>query len=123
LRGLAHAAIDVSDGLAGDLRHIAERSGLGAVVHYADIPRPAALAKLNDEKLERDCVLSGGDDYELLFTAARERRAELEALSRELDIALSRIGTVHKGAAEVIVLDVHQKPMAYRGGFDHFGAR
>jgi thiamine-monophosphate kinase len=123
LRGLAHAAIDVSDGLAGDLRHIAERSELGAVVHYADIPRPAAFAKLSDEKLERDCVLSGGDDYELLFTAARERRTELEALSRELDIALTRIGSAHKGAADVVVLDVHQKPMAYRGGFDHFGGR
>jgi thiamine-monophosphate kinase len=123
LRGLAHAAIDVSDGLAGDLRHIAERSDLGAVVHYADIPRPAAFAKLDDENLERDCVLSGGDDYELLFTAARERRAELEALSRELDIALTRIGSVHKGAAEVVVLDAHKKPMACRGGFDHFGAR
>jgi thiamine-monophosphate kinase len=123
LRGLAHAAIDVSDGLAGDLRHIAERSELGAVVHYADIPRPAAFAKLDDENLERDCVLSGGDDYELLFTAARERRAELEALSRELDIALTRIGSVHKGAAEVVVLDAHKKPIACRGGFDHFGAR
>ena len=123
LRGLAHAAIDVSDGLAGDLRHIAERSELGAVVHYADIPRPAAFAKLDDEKLERDCVLSGGDDYELLFTAARARRAELEALSRELDIALTRIGSVHKGAAEVVVLDAHKKPMACHGGFDHFGAR
>ena len=123
LRGLAHAAIDVSDGLVGDLRHIAERSELGAVVQYADLPRSAVFAKLDDEKLERDCVLSGGDDYELLFTAARERRAHLEALSRELDIALTRVGSLHKGAPEVVVLDAHKKPMDYRGGFDHFRGR
>ena len=123
LRGLAHAAIDVSDGIAGDLRHVAERSELAALVHYADIPRPAAFAKLGDEMLERDCVLSGGDDYELLFTAARERRAQLEALSRELGIALTRIGTMQKGAPEVLVLDAHGKCMDYRGGFDHFRAR
>lgn len=123
LRGLAHAAIDLSDGLAGDLRHIVERSQVGAVVKYADIPRAAAFAKLKDENLERDCVLSGGDDYELLFTAARERRAELEALSRELGIALTRIGAIRKGAPELAVLGADDGPMAYRRGFDHFGGR
>src|SRR3954468_7194676 len=69
LRGLAHAAIDVSDGLSGDLGHILERSEVGAVVDYPRIPRPGAFARLGDGELERDCVLSGGDDYELLFTA------------------------------------------------------
>jgi len=123
LRGRAHAAIDVSDGLVGDLRHIAERSELGAVVRYADIPRPAVFAKLDDAKLERDCVLSGGDDYELAFTAAPGRRAELEALSRELDIPLTRIGTMQKGPPDLVVLDAQEKPMAYRGGYDHFGER
>jgi thiamine-monophosphate kinase len=68
-------------------------------------------------------VLSGGDDYELLFTAARERRVELEALSRELGIPLTRIGSMQKGASELVVVDAHRKPMAYRGGFDHFGGR
>jgi len=123
LRGLAHAAIDVSDGLAGDLQHILERSQVGAMVHYAHVPRSAAFAKLDDQDLERDCVLSGGDDYELLFTAARERRAELEALSGELGIALTRIGAIRKGAPELVVLDSQGKPMAHRGGFDHFGGR
>ena len=123
LRGLAHAAIDLSDGLAGDLQHIVERSQVGAVVTYAEIPRSAAFARVNDETLERDCVLSGGDDYELLFTAARARRAQLEALSGELGIALTRIGAIRKGAPELAVLDAHDKPMAYRRGFDHFGGR
>ena len=74
LRGLARAAIDVSDGLAGDLGHILERSQVGAVVEYAAIPR-AGSAFEKFRELERDCVLSGGDDYELLFTAAQAQRA------------------------------------------------
>jgi thiamine-monophosphate kinase len=122
LRGLARAAIDVSDGLAGDLGHILERSQVGAVVEYTAIPRPAAFERFRE--LERDCVLSGGDDYELLFTAAQPQRRELEALSRELKIPLSRIGTIQPnaaaGAAKLVVLDAAGKPMAHRGGFDHF---
>src|SRR5678815_1864742 len=91
LRGLARAAIDVSDGLAVDLQHILERSHVGARVHYADIPRLAAFTQLNDPQLEKDCVLSGGDDYELLFTAPRERRREIDALSPELGVGRSTI--------------------------------
>jgi thiamine-monophosphate kinase len=120
LRGLARAAIDVSDGLAGDLAHILERSQVGAVIEYPKIPRPAALARFAD--LERDCVLSGGDDYELLFTAAQAQRAEIEALSRELRIALTRIGSIQTGGPKLQVLDAAGKPLAHRGGFDHFSA-
>lgn len=120
LRGVARAAIDVSDGLAGDLAHILERSQAGAVVEYAKIPRPVALARFPE--LERDCVLSGGDDYELLFTAAQPQRAEIEALSRELKIALTRIGSIQSGAPKLQVLDAAGKPIAHRGGFDHFSA-
>ena len=122
LRGLARAAIDVSDGLAADLGHILERSQVGAVIQYASIPRPAAFEKARE--LERDCVLSGGDDYELLFTAQQAQRREIEALSRELRIPLARIGAIQPsaapGAANLQVLDAAGKPIAHRGGFDHF---
>jgi thiamine-monophosphate kinase len=121
LRRLAHAAIDVSDGLAGDLGHILERSHLSARIEYARIPRPQALQALKDPELEKNCVLSGGDDYELLFTAAPERRKDLDALGRELGIRLTRIGSIHAGAARVSVLDAEGKPIAHGGGFDHFG--
>ena len=62
LRRLAHAAIDVSDGLAGDLGHILARSRVGATIEYERIPRGAYLRSLDKPELEKDCVLSGGDD-------------------------------------------------------------
>ena len=120
LRHLAHAAIDVSDGLAGDLAHILRRSGVAATVHYDLIPRPKAFAALNDAELEKRCVLSGGDDYELLFTAPGAHRAELEALAGELRLPLTRIGTLHGGEARAVFLDAQGKPLEPRGGFDHF---
>jgi thiamine-monophosphate kinase len=119
LRGIAHAAIDVSDGLVGDLGHILERSRIGAVVDYARIPRAAAFAGIGDAELERDCVLSGGDDYELAFTAAADERPVLEALGRELGLALTRIGTI-EAAPRLVVRDARGAAMAYRGGYDHF---
>jgi thiamine-monophosphate kinase len=121
LRGLARAAIDVSDGLAGDLGHILERSGKGAVLDYDRIPRDAAFKKIADARLEAQCVLSGGDDYELLFTAPQSRRVELEALARELALPLSRIGEITSGTG-LTVLDRGKKPMPYKRGFDHFAA-
>jgi len=119
LRRLAHAAIDVSDGLAGDLGHIAERSAVQATVEYERIPRSSAFQTLNKPDLEKDCVLSGGDDYELLFTAPHAHRAPLEALGAELKLALTRIGTIAAGAG-VTVVDGQGKPLTHRGGFDHF---
>jgi len=120
LRGLARSAIDVSDGLAGDLGHILERSQVGAVVEYERIPRAACFKTVDDEILERDCVLSGGDDYELLFTAPSSRRAVLESLSGELGLPLTRIGVIETGAAKLVVRDASGEPMAHRGGYDHF---
>ena len=122
LRGLAHAAIDVSDGLAGDLQHILARSGVGATVSYAQVPRAGAFGQLGNARLEKDCVLSGGDDYELLFTVAADRRGDVDALSRELKIPLARIGSIIRGEPRLSVLDENGRPLPYRGGFDHFAA-
>ena len=119
LRRLAHAAIDVSDGLAGDLGHILERSHVSATIEYERIPRGAYFSRLDKPELEKDCVLSGGDDYELAFTAPQAQRGDIEALAAELKLALTRIGTIEAGSGLRIV-DAKGQPIAHRGGFDHF---
>lgn len=118
LRGLARAAIDVSDGLAGDLGHILERSQVGAVVEYERIPRAAAFKSARE--LEQECVLSGGDDYELLFTAPSSKRAAIDALGRELELPLTRIGAIEGREVKLVVRDAKGQPIAHRGGYDHF---
>ncbi|MGH8736292.1 MAG: thiamine-phosphate kinase [Burkholderiales bacterium] len=122
LRGIASSAIDLSDGFAGDLQHVLESSSVAAQVRYASLPRFAAFARLADPHLEADCVLSGGDDYELLFTAAPARRAELEALGVTLDVVLTRVGSIRAGAPKLELLDAASRPMPQAAGFDHFRA-
>ena len=120
LRGIASAAIDVSDGFAQDLGHILERSGAGAVVEYESLPRSVDLKNMKDEQLHARLVLSGGDDYELLFTAPQASRGELQALSSELKLALTRVGSIQAGEARLQVLDAQGRAMAVERGFDHF---
>ena len=120
LRGLASAAIDVSDGFAQDLGHLLESSGVGAVVQYDLVPKFSAFKKLEDKKFEAQCVLSGGDDYELVFTAPQRVRAGIEAVSKELDLALSRVGTIQQGESKLLIIDQERKPIAVARGFDHF---
>ena len=120
LRGLATSAIDVSDGFSGDLAHILERSSVGALIHYADLPRPEVFSRLGDAEFERGCVLAGGDDYELVFTAPQARRVEIEALGKEMGLRLSRVGFVQPGDARLMLLGADGMPMAAPRGFDHF---
>ncbi len=119
LRGLATAAIDLSDGLLGDLGHVLHRSGVGAVVEADALPRSAVLAA-QPLALQRQCVLAGGDDYELLFTAPAARRAEVEAAGQRCGVAVTRCGAIEAGSTLRLVDAAGRAlPPAWRG-FDHF---
>ena len=119
LRGVASAAIDLSDGLAGDLGHVLRRSGVGAVVDIDALPRSAVLAA-QSQSIQRECVAAGGDDYELLFTAPHvQREAVLEA-GRSAGVPVTRCGLVEAGAG-LRWIDGRGRPLALSfAGFDHF---
>ena len=117
LHGLARAVMDVSDGLVGDLGHICRASGVGAVVEAAKVPLspPAAAAR------DLATVLTGGDDYELLFSAPPDATPALEALSGALGLRLSLIGRIIDGVG-VTVLGADGQPVSLgTGGYRHFG--
>jgi len=125
LRGIASAAIDVSDGLTGDLGHILERSGVGATIELAAIPRSEALAaKLagSDRALALRCLLAGGDDYELCFTAPPSARERIATIARTCALPLARIGVIGGGAG-LVVRDERGEPLsALPQAYDHFAA-
>ena len=98
LRGVASAAIDLSDGLLGDLGHVLRRSGVGAVLDLPALPRSALLAA-QPEAVQQTCLLAGGDDYELLFAAPPERHAQVLAAGAASGTPVQRIG--HLTAAEI----------------------
>ena len=120
LRGLAHAAIDISDGLLADLGHILERSGVAAEVFVAQLPplRPDA-----DPVLARRCQLAGGDDYELMFSASPEKRSELAALAGRLALPLWRCGHLLGSVpGRLAVFGEEGQLLAIdQRGYDHFG--
>jgi thiamine-monophosphate kinase len=124
LRGIARSAIDVSDGLVADLGHICERSRVGALVYYPLVPASAVMRQFLDRPIAQAAMLSGGDDYELLFTASRGRRAAIARLSQRRRLKLTRIGRIvprRRGANPVIVLDAAGRPMPLgKGGYRHF---
>jgi thiamine-monophosphate kinase len=122
LRGIASAAVDVSDGLVGDLGHILAASQVGATLDAdaaASTVAAAATAGLGIEAL-RTCALSGGDDYELVFTAAPSARAAVEQAGKESLTRVTRIGRIDAEAG-LRVVDASGSPIAQRfGSFDHF---
>jgi len=93
LRGVASAAIDLSDGLVGDLGHLLRRSGVGAEVNADALPRSAALAA-QPREVQHRCLLAGGDDYELLFSAPPAQRAAVVAAAQAGTVAVTRVGRV-----------------------------
>jgi thiamine-monophosphate kinase len=128
LRGIASSALDVSDGLLGDLRHILKASQVNGEVLIDQLPISRTLAE-QKAGLRRQCAANGGDDYELCFTAPNIKRAEIESLSTAL-LPLTRIGSISSTSngtePSLILRDVNGNPltaaesMLLTKSFDHF---
>ena len=120
LRGIASSAIDISDGLLADLGHILDASQVGAQLDFAALPVSPALNNHVSQPLARQCALSGGDDYELCFTASSARHAELSDIAARLNLPLTRIGKIVAGRG-CIVHDASGNPLNVEAcGYDHF---
>ena len=120
LRGLASAAIDVSDGLCQDLGHVLEASGTGAHVDACRVPLSPALLDVVGDAEARALALSAGDDYELLFTVAPNRVSLLTALG--LTEAVTEIGVVESEPG-LRVVDAAGMVTPAPSGFRHFATR
>lgn len=123
LRGVARAAMDVSDGLVQDLGHLCRASGCGAAVEAASLPLSAAArAAVEADPALRPLALTGGDDYELLFAAPPERSEEVLARAAAAGTPVTPVGVFVEGAPEVVVRGADGAPVATagQGGWSHF---
>ncbi len=121
LRGAASACIDVSDGLVADLAHLCAASGVGAQLDAGALPLSSALLTLFADPA-RDFALTGGDDYELCFTASAERAGPILADLARSGGGATRIGRIVEGQG-VDVRDADGRPLKVSTqGWDHFRA-
>lgn len=121
LRDIAHAAIDISDGLAGDLGHILTRSRVGAVLDVDALPAGAVL-KQQPQELRRRFTLSGGDDYELCFTAPASRREQVLVAAELAGTNVARVGVI-QALPGLRLLDAGGEALDLAlTSFDHFSS-
>ncbi|MFZ6875968.1 thiamine-phosphate kinase [Undibacterium sp. Di27W] len=119
LRGIAHAALDISDGLAGDLGHILEKSQVGASLFIDQMPAGPVL-QTQPQELRRQFTLNGGDDYELCFTAPASSREQVIAAAAKSQTTVTRIGQIEADAGLRLVDDDGKPVHLQYKSFDHF---
>ena len=122
IRDHASAAMDVSDGLAGDLTKLCAASGVSAAVSLADVPLSAAAqALIADGSSSIEAAVSGGDDYEILCTIPENRWESFAATARQTGVQVSSIGRIEAGAAAPRFLDAAGQPVVLkRLSYSHF---
>lgn len=122
LVGVAHAALDVSDGLMADLAHLCEVSGTGARIDAARLPLSAAAARcLAGDPALIEPILTGGDDYEILFAAPAEKIVEIESITTDTNVRITRIGTVLDAREGLSVVSASGERITLKQlGFRHF---
>ena len=120
LRGLASSAIDISDGLLADLGHILEASGVGASLELARLPLSDTYAEWMAQGGDWSPALTGGDDYELCFTASGELGTRIESLAAQLDLPISRIGRIEDETGLRVIRPDGGVWSGSDAGFDHF---
>lgn len=119
LRQIASAAIDISDGLAADLFHILESSGVGATIFLDNLPLSTALRATQDEKI-MDYALCAGEDYELCFTAPPEKKPLLKQALNNITCPIAHIGVITQTTGLKIVDGSGNIKSLTRRGYDHF---
>ncbi len=120
LRGNVNSAIDISDGLLADLGHILDASNVGAKLDYSALPTSDIIRDLQPLSLRKQCILSGGDDYELCFTADTQSHEKISAIGVQLGLKLTCVGEIIAGQG-CVVQDGMGINIDVKGeGYDHF---
>lgn len=120
IRNVAHSAIDISDGLLAELGHITKASNVGATVQLYDVPCASFMKTKIDTPLYQQCILAGGDDYELCFTAPQQARQKIQEIGTNLQIDLTIIGQITT-TSDIKIYDGKNRTMQFtRYGYDHF---
>ena len=130
LRGVASAALDISDGLLGDLKHILKQSQVDAQIQLDQLPKSTTLQK-QETHIQNQFAACGGDDYELCFTAPPSQREKIKAISHSLNLPLTLIGKIlpkKEVEAKVYLLNTCAEIMSdseaapLLNSFDHFSS-
>ncbi len=121
LAGIAHACIDISDGLLADLGHVCRASRVGAQIDVDALPASEALLQTFDIETRRELQTAGGDDYELCFTAPKTARLAVQDAMRASDMPVTRLGRITGDAGKLVLRDgdgIEWLPP--RAGYVHF---
>ena len=119
LRGLASSCLDVSDGLAGDIKHILKASFVGAQIDVSALPYSSELLDYVTKKQAQEYALTGGDDYELCFTAPKSHAAELQQIAQECNVSITKIGHITESANNLLFISNGQTYQLPKGAYEH----